>query len=77
MKPTVSIGVIDKCVSTRIYSRPSILSSLAGTAFRGTEVLIENDNPTSHFCKVSTADGIEGYCMRPFIKIKEEEPSNE
>lgn len=76
MDPTISIGVIDKCVSTRIYKKPSILSDLAGMLSRGSEVLVENDNPASHFCKVTSETGIEGYCMRPFIKFKEEQ-SNE
>lgn len=77
MSSRTCIGVIDKCVMTRVYTRPSILSDLAGMITRGTEVLIENFNPDRHFCKIVTDTGLEGYCMQPFITIKEEETTNE
>lgn len=72
MASTVCTGVIDKCVTTRVYTKPSILSELAGTLSRGTTVLVENYNPDKHFCKVVADSGVEGYVMQPFVTIKED-----
>lgn len=77
MSDNTCMGVIDKCVKTRVYTRPSILSDLAGMVSRGTEVLIENYDPSRHFVKIITDDGLEGYCMEPFITIKKEDTINE
>ena len=71
------IGQIDRCITARVYTKPSILSDLAGMVSRGEEVLVENYDPDRHFCKVITNTGVEGYCFAPFVKIKEEELSNE
>ena len=57
-------------MNARIYSHPSIQSTLICTVPRGTEVMIVDGlGPKDYFCSIITADGARGYCMRVFLEI--------
>ena len=37
---------------------------------KGDKVSVDKDKTTANFYKVVTKDGVEGFCMKKFIKLK-------
>lgn len=63
-------GVVTKCVQLRVRETPdAFIENTIGVLTLADEVLIDLDNSTSDFYKVTTAAGSEGYCMKKFINV--------
>lgn len=69
------IGIVSNCETMTIRAEPSIIGDVIGTLPSGSEVMIEDEKPLSGFYKICTASGIEGYCMKHFVKMREDEES--
>lgn len=65
-----SIGVVVDCSKLNVRRRPSINAEIECEIVKGTEVEVNEAESTNEFYKIYTAAGIEGYCMKQFIKIK-------
>lgn len=62
-------GFVSNCKRLRVRAEASVESENLGSIAEGTEVVIlpfEDDK----FYKVTTATGLDGYCMKDYITIK-------
>lgn len=63
-------GVVTDCVKLNIRKRPSSDAAILTEIPVGTKVQIFDKESTKDFHHVCTATGIDGFCMKKFIKIK-------
>lgn len=63
-------GVVTDCVKLNIRKRPSSDADILTEIPVGTKVQIFDKESTKDFYHVCTATGIDGFCMKKFIKIK-------
>lgn len=64
------IGVVTNCARLRVREAASVESDVMFELPVGSEVEIDEIGSTEDFYKVTTASGIEGYCVKTFIEIK-------
>lgn len=64
-------GVVSGCKKLRVREKASVNSELLLIIDEGTELQVDlsNDNQSAEFYKVIVPSGIEGYCMKEFIKL--------
>lgn len=64
-------GVVSGCKKLRVREKASVNSELLLIIDEGTELQVDlsNDNQSAEFYKVVVPSGIEGYCMKEFIKL--------
>lgn len=65
------LGNIASCNKLRVRSLPEKDSEVLLLIDRDTEFAIDESESTEEFYKIYTASGIEGYCVRKFIEVKE------
>ena len=63
------IGVVVDCVKLNVRAKPNGDADVVGTVNASVDVIIDKKNSTNDFYKVCTAAGLEGYCMKKYIKI--------
>lgn len=63
-------GVVVDCVKLNVRKRPSSDAAILAEIPVGTKVQIFDKESTKDFHHVCTATGIDGFCMKKFIKIK-------
>ena len=64
------IGIVDGCDRLNVRKEPSKESDIVCVVDKLTELNIDSEKSTDEFFKVITLSGVEGYCMKKFIKIK-------
>lgn len=64
-----TFGKITGCKKLNIRRLPSRDSEIISELVEGSEVMIEENESTALFYKICTEHGIEGYCMKSFIKV--------
>ena len=65
-----TVGFVDNCVCLRVRKESNVDSEELCIINKLSEVVIDLDNSTDYFYKVTTSEGVEGYCMKKFITIK-------
>lgn len=73
VEDTILTGVVTGCNKLYVRKHPSVTtqSECLGIIDEGTEVTIDMDSGTTNdFYKVTTRDGLNGYCMKKYINIK-------
>mgnify|MGYP000707620912 CR=1 FL=1 len=71
MKPEKPlIGIVIDCKNLNVREQPDGEADVLGTISADSEVLIDENEPTSEFYKVCTASGLEGFCMKKYIVIQ-------
>lgn len=65
-----TVGFVDNCECLRVRKESNVDSEELCIINKLSEVVIDLDNSTDYFYKVTTSDGVEGYCMKKFITIK-------
>lgn len=68
---TETVGVVVGCDRLNIRKMPNINAKIITTAKVGTELYIDVDNSTDKWYCVCTAAGIEGFCMKDYVDIKQ------
>lgn len=63
------IGVVADCSRLRVRAAANTEAEILCEIEAGKEVAIDESASTADFYKVCTETGIEGYCMKKFIKI--------
>ena len=63
-------GVVTDCVKLNIRKSPASDATILAEIPVGTKVQIFDKESTKDFHHVCTATGIDGFCMKKFIKIK-------
>lgn len=62
-------GVINNCTQLNIRKEASKTSEIVEVVDAGAKVLIDEASSTEDFYKVVTPSGVEGYCMKSFVKV--------
>lgn len=69
-KPNPVLGKVDT-TELNVRETPVVdATNILGTVKKGIEVEIEMDESTDDFYKVYTATGLEGFCMKQFIRVE-------
>lgn len=72
--PIVVDGTVSNCVQLRVRETPDNSSdNEIGLLTLADGVLVNLTESTDDFYKITTAAGLEGYCMKQFINIKKED----
>lgn len=64
-------GVVTDCLKLNIRKEPSANSGIVCAIDCLTEVTIDEKESTDEFYKICTVSGIEGFCMKKFIAIRQ------
>lgn len=62
-------GKVSNCKKLNIRKLPSRDAEIVSELIEGSEVMIDEKESTALFYKICTEHGIEGYCMKNFIKV--------
>lgn len=65
-----TVGYVDNCECLRVRKESNVDSEELCVINKLSKVVIDLDNSTEYFYKVTTSEGVEGYCMKKFITIK-------
>lgn len=68
-KPVV--GIVEDCIKLNLRKEASLEADVLTEVLSGSTLLINEEESTDEFYKVCTASGLEGYCMKTFVNIKE------
>lgn len=69
VKPVMA--VVCDCQMLNVREKPSKTSTVVGLINCGDEVEVDKEKSTEDFYKVCTSTGVEGFCMKQFISIKQ------
>jgi hypothetical protein len=69
-EPELVIGIVDNTERLRVRKEDNVDSEILCILEKDSEVNIDLQNSTEFFYKIMTSAGVEGYCMRNFIKLK-------
>ena len=62
-------GKINNCKKLNVRKLPSRDAEIISELVEGSEVMIDENESTALFYKICTEHGIEGFCMKQFIKV--------
>ena len=65
------IGVVTGCVKLNVRKKPDVKADVVCEIVCLSEVVVDEEASTSEFYKVYTVSGVDGFCMKKFITIKE------
>lgn len=68
--PNTINGVVANCTKLNVRKDPSIHAEILGVVDVDSEMKINMDKSNDKWFYVSTAVGIDGYCMRDFVNAK-------
>lgn len=63
------VGIVSECSRLRVRNYPELDANVICEIDAGTQVIIDPVESTEEFYKVCTEAGIDGYCMKRFIKV--------
>lgn len=67
---TAITGIVAGCSKLNVRSKPAIDADVLVVLDVNSEVAIDPARSTNEWVKVTTAAGVEGYCMRKFVSAK-------
>ena len=62
-------GKVSNCKKLNVRKLPSRDAGIVSELVEGSEVMIDEKESTALFYKIYTEHGIEGFCMKQFIKV--------
>lgn len=65
------IGVVTGCIKLNVRKKPDVKADVVCEIVCLSEVVVDEEASTSDFYKVYTVSGVDGFCMKKFITIKE------
>lgn len=65
------VGVVTDCLRLNLREKPDPGATVLMVIPASTEVTIDLEASTDKFYRVCTAAGVEGFCMRKYITIRE------
>ena len=63
----IAKGVVTNCAKLNVRSKPSINGNVIAVLSADDEISIDIDESTEEWYKISTVNGVKGYCMRKFV----------
>lgn len=67
--PEPKSGMVVDCARLNVRKKPKVDAEVVVIINRWANVLIDDENSTKSFYKVCTEAGVEGYCMKQYIRI--------
>ena len=67
---TPKVGVVDGCDNLNVREKASTTSSVVCVLKKGSEVEVYENESDGDFYRICTSVGLEGFCMKPFVKLK-------
>lgn len=64
------IGVVTDCLRLNVRKEPDADAEVVAIIDALSQVTVDLENSTELFCKVRTAAGIEGFCMKKYIQLR-------
>ena len=64
-----TMGIVSDCKKLRVRNYPELEANVICEIEVGSKVVIDENKSTEEFYKVCTETGIDGYCMKRFIKV--------
>lgn len=64
-------GVISDCTKLNIRMAPSTDAEIVTVLYAGTKLMVDSEQSEGEWYSVCTLHGIEGFCMKKFVTIKE------
>ena len=68
-KKESKVGIVAHCLKVNLRSEAITGNNIITVLPAGTALVIDEDETTDKFYKVTTETGLEGYCMRQFIEL--------
>lgn len=65
-----TMGIVSDCKKLRVRNYPELEANVICEIEVGSKVVIDENKSTEEFYKVCTETGIDGYCMKRFIKVE-------
>lgn len=65
------LGIVINCNNLNIRKHPDLNSDIICAIKRSTEVMIDDNESTEDFYKICTVSGIEGFCMKQYIEVRQ------
>jgi uncharacterized protein YgiM (DUF1202 family) len=70
-EPKKVSGTVVNCNRLNIRTKPSINSEPVGNVTVDSEVIVNLNQSNNEWFKVITKDGVEGFCMKKYVKIEQ------
>lgn len=68
--PAAASGVVTDCLRLNVRSKPSPDGEVLAVLDAFSEVVVDSGSSTGAFCKIRTAAGVEGFCMKKYIALQ-------
>ena len=65
------VGVVVDCKKLNVRKAPNPIAAVVCEIMENTEVKIDEANSTVEFFKVTLASGMEGFCMKKYISVRQ------
>lgn len=65
------LGIVINCNNLNIRKHPDLNSDIICAIKCSTEVMIDDNESTEDFYKICTVSGIEGFCMKQYIEVRQ------
>ena len=69
MEPKLTTGIVSGCSKLNVRTEPETIADVLCILDAGSEMKIDTAKSNKDWFKVTTASGVDGYCMRKFVKI--------
>ena len=63
-------GIVVDCFRLNVRKKPKSNAAVLAEINKSAEVTVHEEGSTDDFYKVTTKSGVEGFCMKKYIKIK-------
>ena len=68
--PQPMFGLVSDCFKLNVRTEPNKESDIMCVIEENEEVMIDPDYSTEDWYKVYTKEGVDGFCMKEFIKVQ-------
>lgn len=63
-------GVVAGCAKLNVRSKPAVDADILLILDANAEIMIDPARSTNEWVKITTAAGVDGFCMRKFVTVK-------
>lgn len=68
-EPETKNGVVFNCVKLNVREKPVAGSRVVSIIDANTELTVTTDESIGNFYKICTASGVEGYCVKDYVRL--------
>jgi hypothetical protein len=69
VEPETVKGVVFNCAKLNVREKPVVGSRVVKIIDAGAELAVTTDESFGNFCKICTASGVEGYCVKDYVRL--------